>query len=234
MFFNFRTWFLPKIISNMDFSDLKPIDLDKIETVDFPADQYFSEEYEKKQIVLHHTVSGPDVRGDINTWIRDTRRIATCIIIDGTGVPHQLFSSKYWAGHLGTGKSILDKESIGVEIDNWGWLKPTDNPKKWETFYGNKVEVEVQEYPNLFRDYRYYEKYKEAQLKTLGELLLFWNQRYGIPLTYNEDMWEVSQRALEGMPGVWSHTSYRPKPDKTDCHPQPELIELLKTLPTLI
>jgi len=233
MLFNF--WKYNK--SKMDFSDLKPIDLDKIELIDFPEDQYFPETFAKKQIVLHHTVSGPDVRGDIETWLKDTRRIATCIIIDGKGVPHQLFSSKYWAGHLGAGNSNLDRHSIGVEIDNWGWLQPANyvtEKMQWKTFYGNIVDVEVQEYPKLFRDYRYYQKYNELQLRTLGELLLYWNQRYNIPLDYNEDMWDVSPKALSGVPGVWTHTSYRPKPDKTDCHPQPDLINLLKTLRNLI
>ena len=91
----FKFWKF-KPFNTMNFTDLKPIDLNKIETIDFPKDQYFSELFEKKQIVLHHTVSGPEVSGDVATWIKDTRRIATCIIIDGKGVPHQLFSSKYY------------------------------------------------------------------------------------------------------------------------------------------
>ena len=231
--FNFRNYF--KKMTNdcdMDFRDLKPINLSKIVTVDFPDDQYFREIYEKKQIVLHHTVSGPSVRGDIATWIQDKRRIATCIIIDGAGIPHQLYSSKFWAGHTGRG-SNLDKHSIAVEIDNWGFLEPTSDPTKWKTFYGNTVTTEAQYYPDGFRDHKYYEKYKEPQLRTLGALLLYWNQRYMIPLTYNADMWDVTERALSGMSGVWTHDSYRPAPEKTDCHPMPELIHLLKTLPTL-
>jgi len=46
-------------------------------------------------------------------------------------------------------------------------------------------------------------------------------------------MWDVSQRALSGEPGIWTHVSYRQKPGKTDCHPQPELIEMLKTIASL-
>ena len=41
-------------------------------------------------------------------------------------------------------------------------------------------------------------------------------------------MWEVSAEALKGKQGVWSHTSFRF--DKSDIHPQPEIIEMLKSL----
>lgn len=216
------------------WQDLRPINLDKIELVDFPVDQYFPEEYKKKQIVLHHTVSGPSVRGDLETWIKDKRKIATCIIIDGGGVPYQLFSSKYWAGHLGAGNSDLDKHSIGIEIDNWGWLKPTSVSNHWQTFYGNIIKSkDVIHYTNGFRGYEYYERYKNSQLRTLGELLLYWNKRYDISLKYHEDMWDVSQRALSGTEGIWSHVSYRPASEKTDVHPQHSLITMLKTLDSL-
>jgi len=216
----------------MNFSDLKPLDLKKIVVVDFPSDQYYHEQYDKKQIVLHHTVSGPEASGDIATWIKDKRRIATCIIVDGYGVPHQLFSSRYWAGHTGV-SSKLDQHSIGVEIDSWGGLIKGDGEThqfgsktvktkvdKMYAAYGNIVNVDVQYYPDGFRGYKYYQKYNEEQLRTVGELLLFWKNRYEIPLTYNSDMWDVSQRARSGEPGVWSHVSYRPYPQKFDCHPQ--------------
>lgn len=230
-------------IVNRKYSDLKPIDLAKIKLVEFPENQYFKEVFSKNQIILHHTVSGPGPRGDLDTWIRDTRRIATCIILDNEGIPHQLYSSKYWAYNTGV-SSWLDKQAIAIEIDNWGPLvlgtgenhtfgnKVVKTVKgKFYAAYGNVVDVEVQHYPKKFRGYKYYEKYTERQIRTTGELLLYWNRRYGIPIGYNEDMWDVSPRALEGWTGVWTHVSYRK--DKSDCHPQPELIEMLKVISTM-
>lgn len=233
------------------WSGLKPINLSKIEPVDFPEDQYHPYEYQKKQIVLHHTVSGPGVRGDLNTWLGDKKRIGTCIIIDHDGIPFQCFSSRYWAHHLGVSKSLiksrgfddwttrnvqLNKESISIEIDNWGWLeKVGDN--RYKTYYGNIVTLnnnQVIYYPNGYRGKYYFEKYTDEQLKTVAELLLFWNKRYGIPLDYKgDDMFDINDRAIGGEPGVWTHTSYRPYPDKYqkwDCHPQPELISMLRTI----
>jgi len=230
----------------MDWTKLKPIELSKIKAVDFPDEQYYPIETTKKQLVLHHTVSGPGVRGDLQTWLNDTSRVATHFIIDRDGTLYQLFSSKYWAHHLGVTKNILteygftdiqtrnvklNQNSIGIEIDNWGYLTKTSDGK-FKTVYGNIVDVDVQEYPNLFKGYRYYEKYSNAQIQTIGELLLYFNKKFGIPLDYNEDMWNVSKDALSGKSGIWSHCSFRP--DKSDLHPQKEVIDMLKTLKLLI
>jgi len=233
----------------MNWNELKPIDLSKIQVVPYPENKIFKEEFTKTQIVLHHTVSGDGIEGDIETWETGKDNVAVAIIIDRAGTPWQLFSSKYWAYHLAAGNHNLDRHSIGVEIDNWGWLIAGDgttkqfgkNPDgsykmihtimgKYYTYYGNSVAVPLQYYPNKFRGYNYFEKYSLSQLQTLGELILYWKLKYNIPLDYNEDIWDVSQRALNGTPGIWSHVSYRPASQKTDCHPQPELVDLLKTL----
>jgi len=99
----------------------------------------------------------------------------------------------------------------------------------WKSIYGNVIPTEnVQVYEKSYRGYFGFEKYTTKQIETVKELLLLWKERYNITLTYNEDMWDVSKDALTGKPGVWTHTSYRS--DKSDCHPQPELVEMLKSL----
>lgn len=65
--------------------------IDDIIKINFPEDQYFREETKKEQIVLHHTVSGIGVDGDISHWIGTTERIVTCIIVDREGKIHQCF-----------------------------------------------------------------------------------------------------------------------------------------------
>jgi hypothetical protein len=213
---------------NKMWNNLKPIDLAKIETIDFPDNQYVKEIFSKEQIVLHHTV-GSSVDGVITEWEKTPDRVATCIVIDKAGIPWQLFSSKYWGYHLKAGKVSLDKHSIAIEIVNWGQLTPLPNGM-FKTYYGTNVAAVTQHYPQGFRGHKYFEKYTNAQIRTIGELILYWNMIYGIPLDYNEDMWDISSRALSGEPGIWTHVSYRPAPAKSDCHPQPELIEMLKAL----
>ncbi len=212
------------------WKNLKPIDLSKIETIDFPKSQYFQEIYEKKSIVMHHTV-GPTIESTLSEWKSTSDRVATCIIIDRGGIPWQLFSSKYWAAHLKCGNLNLDRHSIAVEIVNWGQLTPTSDGR-FKTYYGNKIYTTAQYYPNAYRGYHYFEKYTDAQIITLGELMLYWNMIYNIPLKYRESIWDVTQDARNGVPGIYSHTSYRT--DKSDCHPQHELVSMLKTLEKLV
>jgi len=229
------------------------LDLKKIIQVDFPNDQYYREQTKKKQIVLHHTVSGQGVNGDIAWWRSTADHIATCMIIGHDGAIYQLFSSKYWGHHLGVKQSFLksqgfsdfetrnkklNKAAIGIEIDSWGGLVRHNRhwyPAKWDkklkrhVAYTNVAPIQnVQVYEEKFRGFHAYEKYTEKQLEAVYKLLVYWKSRYGIPLTYNPAMWDVSKDALAGKTGVWTHVSYRA--DKSDCHPQPELIAMLKSL----
>jgi len=216
------------------WTDLKPLDLKDEDLIMEDWDKYYKDIFDKKQIVLHHTVSGPGIRGDLATWMKYESNIATCIIIGREGKIHQLFSSKYWGYHLGCGKTYLDKTSIAIELDNWGQLEEKDG--KLYAVYGNEVDVPVVHYAKGFRGEQVFEAYSEAQIRATGELLLLWNKTYGIPLDYHEDMWDVSQKALSGTPGVWTHVSYRPWPsskNKWDCHPDPNLISMLRTLKSI-
>jgi hypothetical protein len=222
---------MPELDLGWDFSDLKPLSLDDKDLVQVDWVKYNKDQYNKTQAILHHTVSGPGITGDLSTWKKFKAHIATCMIVERDGTLNQLFSSRYWGWHTGTGRSSLDKHSIGVELDNWGQL--TEKNGELYATYGNKVDVPTVFYPLGFRGFQLYEAYTEAQLRGVGELLLLWNQVYDIPLDYHEDMWDVSPRALDGEPGVWTHVSLRPEPQKYDCHPDPNLIKMLKTLKSL-
>jgi N-acetyl-anhydromuramyl-L-alanine amidase AmpD len=217
---------------------LEKLNLSEIISVDFPDNQYVREVTDKKQIVLHHTVSGQGVDGDIAWWRQTVERIGTAIIVNWDGKIYQCFSSKYWAYHLGAGNKNLDMASIGIEIDAWGGLIRHNRlwyPAKWDVNLKQHVAntavkpvTNVQTYSNGYRGFYGFEKYTDAQIEAVRKLLVFWNENYKIPLTYNENMWDVSNDALAGNAGVWTHNSFRK--DKSDCHPQPELIQMLKSL----
>lgn len=214
--------------SSGKWDDLQPLDVENDkDLIQLSWNKYYTEIFEKYQVVLHHTVSGPGISGDVNHWSTFSDHIAVCIIIDREGKMHQLFSSKYWGYHLGCGNSSLDKHSIAVELDNWGQLHEKNG--QLYTIYNSEVDVPTVTYPNGFRGEQIFEAYPEAQIRALGELLLLWNKSYNIPLDYNEDMWDVSDRALNNKPGIWSHVSYRSS-GKWDVHPDPELIDMLKSL----
>lgn len=234
-----------------------PVELKKILVqTDFSEEKYAKEIFDKKQIYLHHTVSGSGVKGDIKHWIESTGRISTPFIIDQDCI-RQLFSSKYWAHHLGIKRYIFDgknlpnintslnQKSIAIEIDSWGQLVKGKNNKFYNVYGGEvpikevcKLDIPYKVYGGLTSfikstnllgtPCRYYHKYTDKQLEMTCILLSYLGKVYDIDLTYKEDIWDISTRALKGENGLYTHNSVRP--DKSDIFPYPPLIELLKTL----
>jgi N-acetyl-anhydromuramyl-L-alanine amidase AmpD len=205
--------------------------------ISFPKGQYFEEVVLKTQIYLHHTAGAPNADQVWHWWITDTTPIATCVVVDDSGEIVQGFSSKFWAYHLGLKTKHfsvmgvpyknLDKTSIGIELTNWGQL--TQKNGKFYNYVGGEVPAnQVCELENPHRGYKYYHNYTDAQIESTKELLLLWKEKYNIPLTYNEDIFGITKRALEGKPGVYTHNSVRP--DKVDVYPHPKLVTMLKSL----
>jgi hypothetical protein len=75
---------------------------------------------------------------------------------------------------------------------------------------------------------KYWQNYTDEQIKSVIDLLILWKEKYKIDLTYHEDIWQVTARALKGENGVFTHNSVRV--DKCDVYPHPKLIEALKLL----
>jgi len=227
--------------------------LKKIVQVKFPDNQYVKSETTKTQIYLHHTVSPRNSATVVDDyWASTPETVATAIILNGDGVPYQLFSTRYWGYHLGLTSAIfkycgvpyksLDKISIGVEICSWGGLvQHTDgnwHPAKWDKTLKKLVpnlavkaipKDQVWLAPNGdFRGFKGFQKYSTEQIESLRQLLLYWGNRWNIPLTYREDIWDIDDEALKGTPGVYTHCSVRK--DKSDCYPDENLISMLQSL----
>ena len=192
--------------------------------------QYFKDLYTKRQIVIHHTVSNGNAKNVIDSWQTTKEKVGVAFVIDREGIIHKAFSSSHWAHHLGTkeiNNTILNKQSIGIELCSWGALTEK-NGLYFNTNNHVISEEEVVKYNYLFRGSRYYQKYTNLQLESLKLLLKYLCETYKIPSNYKDDMWEYSKSAVRGDKGIFTHVSFRK--DKSDCHPQRELIELLKTI----
>jgi N-acetyl-anhydromuramyl-L-alanine amidase AmpD len=220
----------------------------EIKQVDFAAKNFVQERTKKNQIVIHHTVSGEGVEGDIAWWNKQTDKIATHYIIDRQGVIHQLFDDAFWAYHLGItaahfqkfGLSYrnLNKTSIGIELDSWGPVLPCGGkyyPVKFENgkWVANTAAKPIDKYPEeyctdaRYKNHQYYEQYTDKQLGSLSLLLVKLCLEHGISTSYKGDaFWEANKLALSGQDGIWGHCSFRS--DKSDPHPQPGLVNLLK------
>ena len=228
---------------------MSDLDLTKIVRFDFPENQYINESTAKKQVYLHHTVSPNNAQSVANYWESTQERVAVSILVAQDGTICQLYSSDKWAYHLGLSTDIfkqynipyqsLDRISIGIEILSLGALSMAANGKWYPAIWDsvNKkvapntkcgVIQNVQQYEEGFRGYFGFERYTDEQIESVRQLLCYWNKTHNIPLDYNADMWDISPRALSGTAGIFTHVSVRK--DKSDCHPQPELIEMLQNL----
>jgi N-acetyl-anhydromuramyl-L-alanine amidase AmpD len=198
-------------------------------------DNYIREEHPKNQVYLHHTAGGPKGEGVFGWWAKTPERVATCVAISNNGTIVQGYSSKYWAYHLGLKERFfsahnlpyksLDKTSIGIEICNYGFLTESNG-----TFYNyvGGIHTDICELDTPYKGHKYWQNYTDAQIESTRELLVLWRDRYGIDLTYNEDIWDVCPRSLKGENGVFTHNSIRK--DKADIYPHPQMIEMLKSL----
>lgn len=221
-------------------------DLSNLIKVPFSDTQYFKEENPKTQIYLHHTAGNGSAINTAKYWNTNADRIATAFVITGIVKPNdaerdgsiiQCFGSKYYAYHLGLKQSTftenkvpfksLDKISIGIEICNWGQLKLVNG--KYMNYVDREVpKNEVIELATPYKGYKYWQTYTDAQIQSTKNLLLYLCEKFNISKAYNEDIWDISKRALKGESGIYTHNSVRK--DKVDVYPHPKLIEMLKSL----
>ena len=218
----------------------------KIKNVSFPADQYYAETHVKNQIVLHHTVSNPlSAMGDINFFLSDKARIATYAVVEYDGTLFKCFKSTEWGHHIGvkaaelkkdgfkdyaTRNVLLNKHSIGIEIDNWGGIVKKNG--KYLTVYGTEVSKDLEVIECNWRGYKYFQKYSDAQIECLEELLPILMtankiQNYGL----KDGNFDKRMDALQGVSGIFSHSNYRS--DKSDLYPDKRIVELLNSIKPL-
>lgn len=218
-----------------------------------PNDQYIDEIVDKDQIFLHHTASSSNPYGVLKWWAITPDRVGTAFIIAGKpdhtnrwkdGEIFQTFYSKKWAWHLGLKKSHLinggrsskdlNAMSIGIEICNWGWLTLEDDGRfhTYASTPDNPITIpenDVVELAIPYRGYKYWQRYTDAQLEKTRQLLVYLCETYNIdPKFKGIEIFNVNNRCLMGENGIWTHASCRP--DKWDCFPQKELIQMLESL----
>lgn len=217
--------------------------------------EYFKEVIPKDTIYLHHTAGSARPDYVIDGWERDKSsrggvlRVGTAFVIgrktggaaNFDGVIYRAFKAKYWAHHLGTKRpkhkkysnAGLNKKSIAIEICSYGPLK-RDAEGFYVTFGTKRIDVpesEVFEIDKPWRGHKYFQRYTEKQIASLKKLLIDLAILFDIEIPdhkYDRDWFDLKFDALNGEPGLWTHVNVRE--DKTDCFPQPELIDMLNGL----
>lgn len=203
-----------------------------------------------KNLFIHHTAGWDNPYKTIRNWNRDTRgRVGTQYVVGGLNIRNktehdgkvvECFPDGYIAWHLGkVGNFNASKYSVGIELNNFGYLKLKDG--KYYNYVNSTVpEDQVVDLGYEFRGFRYWHKYSDAQIESLRKLILHIKDIYPtIDITKGlieeletkspAEAFEFNRDAYDGrVYGLWTHTNVRK--DKFDCFPQQELVDMLKSL----
>lgn len=219
-------------------------------------EEYYREVFEKTSLYWHHTAGSHRPDWTIDGWERDRTKsgarlkVATSYVIGGIdrqtkdakydGVIYRAFDDKLWAHHLGmktANNDTLNKHSIGIENCNYGPLTKT-RTGEFITYVNTAVPADmVIDLGKPFRGFQYYHKYTDKQLVELKDLTLDIVKRHpkidpkkGLVemIDKGANAFEINLAAVQGKPGLWSHSSVRS--DKFDMYPSPQLIELIRKL----
>ena len=232
-------------LSTTDLKEQKTSDNSFIIKKQFlPKGQYFEGPTKKQWLFLHHTAGWENPYNTISAWGRDDRgAIATEFVLGGQKITNddstwdgeivQSFPAGGYAWHLGTGNNVMHKNSVGIEVCNFGSLS---NGKTYVGTIASSSQIVTLSKP--FRGSKTWHKYSDKQIYSLKNLILFIanrdniDVRKGLPELIKQkgadafDVFDV--KMCEQTHGLWSHTNVRK--DKTDMFPQQELIDMLLSL----
>jgi len=183
------------------------------------ASFYEEEQHPKNQIVLHYTAGF--LKGDVAALSRPNYRVSVPFIIARNGTILNMWSSAYWAYHLGSGavggNTNGAKRTIGIELSNIGFLKRKDD--HLVTVYSdNDVYCHINEtqfYTKLdipYRGEQYFATYTNQQYKSLIVLLQYLTAEYNIPKMFlpKDKRYDiVAENELVPFKGIVSHVNYR-------------------------
>lgn len=212
-------------------------------------EEYFEGPSYPEYIYIHHTAGWNNPTKTIRNWNNDTRgKIATEFVIGGQSIKGnddswdgkivKCLPDGAWGWHLGTGRSDMHKNSVGIEVNNFGPL--TKDGDVFKTYVGTIAHPDqVFDLGYEWRGYRYWHNYSDQQISSLKSLIQFIGNRDGIDISKGlceflqseqpDDAFEFKKEVLDGkVKGVLNHSNVRK--DKTDMYPHPKLIEMLKSL----
>ena len=208
-----------------------------------PKDEYMK--YSKPEwVFLHHTAGWHNPFRTVDHWANDDRgKVATEFVLGGPsikgnddkydGVLVQCTPQGGWGWHLGTGRSNMHQHSVGIEVNNFGWIK------NGRTYAGTiAAESQIVTLDKPFRGHTTWHRYSNRQIEVLKDWLYFIGERDSIDIreglpklvkSIGADAFEYIPDVRAGkLKGVWTHTNVRQ--DKVDMFPQQELMDMLVSL----
>ncbi len=210
-----------------------------------PNGEFFQGPTKKEWLFLHHTAGWENPYNVISQWAIDNRgAVATEFVLGGQKITNgdstfdgdvvQAFPEGGWGWHLGTGNNVMHRNSVGIEVCNFGWIQ---NGRTYVNTAPDPTQIVT--LPTAFRGFTQWHKYSDAQISSLRNLILYIGNRDNIDVRKglpelirkrgaHEAFNFMDIRFVEQNPGLWNHTNVRR--DKFDMFPQQELIDMLLSL----
>lgn len=251
----------------------KTMGLDQLSTTDIsendflikekflPTGQYLAGPTKKEWFFLHHTAGWHNPYATIDAWANDDRgAVATEFVLGGPSIKGnedkfdgevvRCIPNNGYGWHLGTGNNVMHRNSIGVEVCNFGqltkggyykgtaWVKL--NPDKFYTYVGTEAHPsQIVELSQPFRGFKFWHKYSDKQIESLKDLILYVADKHAIDvrkglieLIKKEGEFKAFDKMDVAMctntKGMWSHTNVLR--GKVDMFPQEELVQMLLSL----
>jgi len=185
-------------------------------------EKHYPEECVKERIVLHHTQGGT-ARSSADWWNSQPGHVCTPYLIERDGTVLETYPPGHWSYALGIGDKAAEKRSIHIELCSHGPLR--EEGGELFRLSGSPFRGEHIVYDNPWRGYSIYERYTKEQVDATIKLLEHLVDRFGIKVGDLGGFWHYDTGSKKA---IISHTTVRK--DKSDIHPQPDLVERVLAL----
>jgi hypothetical protein len=189
-----------------------------------PDDQYFPVGNMKTGICLHHTCGGT-AASTVEWWKQDGKMVGTAFIVGRDGTVYGVFDPNAWAFQFGLrwgdpDRTNFEKRFIGIEIASEGGLKESGGNLYCFNVVSNrtlKKREEAFNYGQVYRGYRYFDKYETKQVDSVIQLVNHLCDTFGIDRKIPSDYMGYYGKKLKDFKGVIGHVNIRE--DKSDPAP---------------
>lgn len=186
-----------------------------------PAEKWKKQRHEKKHICLHYTAGYTATRA---YTAMDQKGGFTAFIVDTNGEIYQLFDPAGWDTHIyrhkpGENPAFYqhEKESIGIEIVNLGWVYPSKNKPNQLLTYTDKPYCTLDEREKYvvttpYKKHSYWTVFSQRQYDSVEWLVGVLSKEFMIPLHTampgdRIEKWDTD--VLTGWRGITTHVNYR-------------------------
>ena len=186
---------------------------------------YYNVKTAKKSICLHFTVGY--IKSDTSSLSKADNHVSVSYVVDRSGRIYEMFPDTEWSYHLGSGaiggNGAMSKQSIGIEVSNYGPLKLSGDKlvDAYKNEYCKVSETEFYSKQN-YRGYDYYASMTDVQIEAVATLVKYLARKHDIPMNFKpDDSPFATDAAALAFKGVFYHTNVRK--DKFDWPFTPSL-----------